>query len=178
MKPILFALLLMSAPASAQVQMPTQPMPVCDNKPVYMVVDGITLDRERMTAYAKELQTSGLYTTLGAYYINSPQPIAMFEGSKPANYISLIVRFPCFAHARAFWYSKTYQERIRPLRLNPSAGDYSVAVYAEAELPPYMKKRITSRYLQVFTDRESKGTPQVDDPVLPAEPATPEPPKN
>jgi uncharacterized protein (DUF1330 family) len=178
MKSVLIALTLIAAPAAAQVQTPNLPMPACDNKPVYMVVDGLTLDRERMGAYARELQSSGLYPTLGGYYVNTLKPITMFEGTLPANHSTLIVRFPCLAHARAFWYSKTYQERIRPLRLNPSAGDYSVAVYAEAELPAYMKKRVTSRYLQSFTDRESKGTPQVDDPVPPTVPATPEPPKN
>jgi uncharacterized protein (DUF1330 family) len=178
MKFVLSAMLLLAAPAIAQVQLPTAPMPSCDNKPVYMVVAGLTLDRDRMGAYAKEIQVSGLYTTLGAYYINGPRPVAVFEGAVAPTHATLIVRFSCLAHARAFWYSKTYQERIRPLRLNPSAGDYSVAVYAEAELPPYMKKRVTSRYLQSFTDRESKGTPQVDDPALPALPAAPEPPKN
>jgi hypothetical protein len=42
------------------------------------------------------------------------------------------VRFPCLANAQAFWNSKDYQERIKPLRLNPSAGDYLVTVYPEA----------------------------------------------
>ncbi|MEM8726634.1 MAG: hypothetical protein AAGE86_14045, partial [Pseudomonadota bacterium] len=37
-------------------------------------------------------------------------------------------------NARAFWYSKTYQETILPLRQDPSAGDYSVRVYPEAPL--------------------------------------------
>jgi hypothetical protein len=46
----------------------------------------------------------------------------------------LIVRFPCLANARAFWYSREYQEKIMPLRLNPSAGDYVVTVYPEIPL--------------------------------------------
>ena len=38
------------------------------------------------------------------------------------------------ANARAFWNSRTYQEQIRPLRLDPPAGDYIVTVYREAPL--------------------------------------------
>ena len=38
------------------------------------------------------------------------------------------------ANARAFWNSRIYQEQIKPLRLNPAAGDYIVAVYPEAPL--------------------------------------------
>ena len=44
------------------------------------------------------------------------------------------IRFPCMANARAFWNSRAYQEQIRPLRLNPPAGDYIVTVYPEAPL--------------------------------------------
>lgn len=108
----------------------TTPEP-CDNKPVYMVVAGPTHDRARMGAYAKAIADSGLYQKLGGYYINAPQTLATFEGDPPAGYVALIVRFPCLANARAFWYSKVYQEKIRPLRLNPSAGDYTVTVYPE-----------------------------------------------
>ena len=106
----------------------------CDNKPVYMVVAGPTHDRARMGAYAKAIADSGLYQKLGGYYVNAPVPLATFEGEPPKGYVALIVRFPCLANARAFWYSKTYQETIKPLRQNPSAGDYVVTVYPE--IPP------------------------------------------
>jgi uncharacterized protein (DUF1330 family) len=107
---------------------------ICDNKPVYMVVAGPTHDRARMGAYAKAIADSGLYQKLGGYYINAPAPLATFEGEPPKGYVALIVRFPCLANAKAFWYSKTYQETIKPLRQNPSAGDYVVTVYPE--IPP------------------------------------------
>jgi uncharacterized protein (DUF1330 family) len=107
---------------------------ICDNKPVYMVVAGPTHDRVRMQAYAKAIADSGLYQKLGGYYINSPRALAIFEGEPPPGYATLIVRFPCLANAKTFWYSKEYQERIRPLRLGPSAGDYVVTVYPE--IPP------------------------------------------
>ena len=54
--------------------------------------------------------------------------------SPPPSTSLLIVRFPCLANAKAFWYSKVYQEKIKPLRLNPSAGDYTVSVYPEIAL--------------------------------------------
>jgi uncharacterized protein (DUF1330 family) len=126
------------SPALAQTATPQ----MCDNKPVYMVVNGLTLDRTRMITYGKAIQDSGLYASLHGYYINTARPIAVFEGNVPVNYATLIVRFPCLAHAHSFWYSKTYQEKILPLRQNPSAGDYTVTVYAEVDLPAYMKGKV------------------------------------
>ena len=55
---------------------------LCDNKPVLMVVSGPTHDRDRMIAYGKAIADSGLYKKLGAYYLNSPRPLAVFEGEK------------------------------------------------------------------------------------------------
>jgi uncharacterized protein (DUF1330 family) len=121
----------------------SQPAPeVCDNKPVYMVVAGPTKDRARMQSYAKAIADSGLYQKLGGYYINSPRVLATFEGDAPQGYTTLIVRFPCFAHAKAFWYSKEYQDKIRPLRLDPSAGDYIVTVYPEIPLREDMQGKV------------------------------------
>jgi uncharacterized protein (DUF1330 family) len=118
------SLLLLAALAAAPVAEP------CD-KPVYMVVAGPTHDRARMGAYAKAIADSGLYQKLGGYYISAPVPLATFEGEAPKGYVALIVRFPCLANAKAFWYSKVYQATIKPLRQNPSAGDYIVTVYPE-----------------------------------------------
>ena len=114
----------------------------CDNKPVYMVVAGPTHDRARMQAYAKAIADSELYQKLGGYYVNAPVPLTTFEGEPPKGYATLIVRFPCLANARAFWYSKTYQEKIKPLRLNPSAGDYVVTVYPEIPVRGDMEGRV------------------------------------
>ncbi len=105
----------------------------CD-QPVIMVVSGPTHDRARMLAYGKAIADSGLYRQLGGYYVNFAFPQEIFEGNAPDGYVNLIVRFPCIANARAFWNSRVYQEQIKPLRLNPSAGDYIVAVYPEASL--------------------------------------------
>jgi uncharacterized protein (DUF1330 family) len=115
---------------------------LCDNKPVLMVVSGTTHDPARMQAYARKIAESGLYQRLGGYYLNSPRPLATFEGSPPSGYTSLIVRFPCLANAQAFWNSREYQENIRPLRLNPSAGDYIVAIYPEAQVRADMKDKV------------------------------------
>jgi uncharacterized protein (DUF1330 family) len=118
------ALMLMAAPAAPE-SIP------CDNKPVLMVVAGPTHDRARMLAYGKAIADSKLYEQLGGYYLNSPAALDRFEGEPPAGYTTLIVRFPCLANARAFWHSREYQEKILPLRLSPSAGDYVVTVYPE-----------------------------------------------
>jgi uncharacterized protein (DUF1330 family) len=117
------------------------PPPACD-KPVIMVVAGPTLDRARMMAYGKAIADSGLYQRLGGYYINVPAPVATFEGAPPKGYTTLMVRFPCLANAKAFWNSKQYQEKIKPLRLNPSAGDYVVTVYPEAPVRADMAGKV------------------------------------
>ncbi|MBA4747207.1 MAG: DUF1330 domain-containing protein [Sphingopyxis sp.] len=134
--------------------------PPCD-KPVYMVVSGPTHDRARMQAYAKAIADSGLYQQLGGYYVNVPVPVATFEGDIPPNLATLIVRFPCLANARAFWYSKTYQDSIKPLRLNPSAGDYTVTVYAEVPLRADMVGKVGDAAYKVPFD--ANGVERVPD---------------
>jgi uncharacterized protein (DUF1330 family) len=139
---ILASLLLLAAQADPAVT-PSKPLEApraaapsastCD-QPVIMVVSGPTHDRARMLAYGKAIADSGLYRQLGGYYVNLAYPQEVFEGAAPQGYVNLIVRFPCLANARAFWNSRTYQEQIRPLRLDPPAGDYIVTVYPEAPL--------------------------------------------
>ena len=113
----------------------------CD-APVYMVVSGLTLDPRRMGAYGAKIAETGIYAEVGGYYLNTPRPVAVFEGDVDPRHATLIVRFPCLENARRFWNSKLYQETIKPLRENPPAGDYTVAVYAEGELPAYMQGKV------------------------------------
>ncbi len=146
-------LVLNISPLGAQSPTPVVPSPVgaapvpldpakCDNRPVIMVVSGLIHDRARLAAYAKAIRESGLYPLLGGYYLNNPRAVATFEGTQPANASTLMVRFPCLAHARTFWYSKQYQEKIIPLRSNPDAGTFTVTVYEENALPAYMQGRV------------------------------------
>jgi len=136
-----WALALAIQTAGAAAAEPPPASPACD-KPVLMVVTGTTLDRARMGAYARAIAESKLYEKLGGYYLNIPAPIANFEGQAEEGHTTLTVRFPCLENAKAFWYSKVYQEEIRPLRLDPSAGDYIVRVYPEAPLRPDMKDSV------------------------------------
>ena len=110
--------------------------------PVYMVVSGETRDPARMQAYSRALVASGLYPKLGGYYVNAPKPVDIFEGEINPTFAMLIARFPSLEAARSFWHSEVYQNEIKPLRQNPSAGDYTVAVYEEANLPDYMRGRV------------------------------------
>lgn len=137
--------LLLAALAIAGLPEPvlaSEPQPVCDARPVIMVVRGLIADRDRLMGYARALQASGLYPQLSGYYLNRPGAIAVFEGTPAPNESILMVRFPCLAHARAFWNSRAYQDEVRPARLAPSAGDFTVTVYAEAELPDYMAGKV------------------------------------
>ena len=99
----------------------------------------------------KAIADSGLYRALGGYYVNVPRPLATFEGTPPPGYTVLLVRFPCLANAQAFWNSRVYQEEIKPLRLDPSAGDYIVTVYAEAPVRPDMADAVgNNAYVREF----------------------------
>jgi uncharacterized protein (DUF1330 family) len=128
--------------ALATVAAPAAPLPPpdpvkCDNRPVIMMVEGTTKDAKRLATYAAAIRASGLYQKLGGYYLVNPRPVAVFEGVSPPERSVIAVHFPCFAHARAFWNSKAYREKIVPLRSNPSAGDFIVTVHMELPVPDY-----------------------------------------
>ena len=113
-----------------------------DTKPVIMLVAGRTLDASRMRDYAIALQRSDLYPNARGYYLNNPRPVRILEGEPDMNDVALMVRFPSECAAVSFWYDDFYQNEIKPLRLNPSAGDYVVTLYEEASLPPYMAGKV------------------------------------
>ena len=115
----------------------------CDNeKPVIMLVAGRTLDAKRMRDYAIALGSSDLYPNARGYYLNIPRPVRVLEGTPDADDVALMVRFPSECSAVNFWYDEFYQTEIKPMRLNPSAGDYVVTLYNEADLPPYMAGKV------------------------------------
>lgn len=153
-------LLLQALPPS---DAPPPPQSTCD-APVYMVVEGRTIDRERMLAYGRAIAESGVYQALGGYYVTVPQPVEVFEGDLPAGYVNLTVRFPCIENARAFWNSRVYQEEILPLRQDPPAGDYTVSIYAEMPLREDMVGKVgDNRFTHDFADHH---VPQVEPPVV------------
>ena len=122
---------------------PTEIDMTCDReKPVIMLVAGRTLDAERMRDYAIALGSSDLYPNAQGYYLNIPRPVRILEGEPDADDVALMVRFPSECSAVNFWYDDFYQTEIKPMRLNPSAGDYVVALYNEANLPPYMAGKV------------------------------------
>jgi catechol 2,3-dioxygenase-like lactoylglutathione lyase family enzyme/uncharacterized protein (DUF1330 family) len=126
----------------------------CDDKPVLMVVDGLTIDRSRMRAYTEALLSSGLYAALGGCYVNDPRAIASFEGRSAPDHSTLVIRFPCLANARTFWYSRTYQEKIKPLRLDPLAGDFKVRIFKEIPPARYMSGKVEAgRYRDRFASQ-------------------------
>jgi uncharacterized protein (DUF1330 family) len=158
-------LLMAGEPSPAAGGTPPLDPNVCDNKPVVMIVEGKLKDRERLAGYAKAIRDSGLYEKLGGYYINNPRTVAVFEGTPLPERSILLVRFPCYAHARAFWYSKEYQERIVPLRQNPSAGDFTVTVHAENAVPAYLGGRLTPGSYAPASPDVAKAIPQITPPA-------------
>ena len=116
----------------------------CSAESVIMVISGRTLDPARMGAYSQAIAESGLYPKAKAYYMNVPSPVAVFEGDVAENYVTLMARFPSLEAAKTLWNSDIYRNEIRPMRINPSAGDYKVAVYKETDLPDYMADHIKS----------------------------------
>jgi uncharacterized protein (DUF1330 family) len=157
--------ILLAGQGSSGTASPLAPPPTlrCDS-PVYMVIEGPTLDRARMMAYGQAIAQSGLYEKLGGYYVTIPRPLEVFEGELPPGYANLTVRFPCIKNARAFWNSRVYQEEIIKLRQNPSAGDYTVSVYAEAPMRADMADHVgNNSFTHDFSDPD---VPQVDPPVV------------
>lgn len=167
----LLLLLLVALPARAQsppaIAAPAAATPaldpkVCDGKPVIMVIRGVLKDRARLAHYAAAIRASGLYPILGGYYLNVPRTVAVFEGTPDPNESIIMARFPCFAHARAFWYSKAYQETVKPNRLNPSAGDFVVTVYPELPIPEHMSGRVQPPHYTPSPGPDvAAGVPQV-----------------
>jgi uncharacterized protein (DUF1330 family) len=149
-----------AAPAASA---PPPPQSTCD-APVYMVIAGRTRDRERMMAYGRAIAASDLYQKLGGYYVTIPRPLEVFEGEVPPDYVNLTVRFPCIENAHAFWNSRTYREEILPIRQNPSAGDYTVTIYAEAPLREDMIGRVGDN--RFIADFSAPDVDQVAAPVV------------
>ena len=143
---------------------PPPPASTCD-QPVYMVIEGRTLDRARMGEYARAIAESEIYQELGGYYVNVPRPLEVFEGEVEPDYVNLTVRFPCIENARKFWNSRVYQDEIIGIRQQPeSAGDYTVTIYAEAPLREDMVGKVgDNRFTHDFSDPD---VPQVDVPVV------------
>lgn len=159
----IFALALSLLSRSASAGEEKMDVGTCDNEPVVMVVNGVTFDRPQMQAYGKAIADNGIYKVLRGYYLNMPLPIAVFEGDVPKNYTTLIVRFPCLAHAKAFWYSDVYQNVIKPMRTKTNAGEYTVTVYKEIDMPAYMKDKVAAApYLETFDVSPSETIKQID----------------
>ena len=53
-----------------------------------------------------------------------------------------MVRFPSECSAVNFCYDDFYLTEIKPMCVSPSAGDYVVTLYNEADLPPYMVGKV------------------------------------
>lgn len=131
----------------------TTPLVCAETGSVLMVVTGTTLDRERMQTYSKAIKDAGLYPQTLGYYLNDPRPLRTFEGDLDADFATLIVRFPSECAAIDFWYSKVYQNEIKPLRENPSAGEYRVTLYRDLPLPDYMFGKVSAaNYLDSVPD--------------------------
>jgi len=115
----------------------------CDSeRPVTMLVAGRTLDAKRMHDSAIALGSSNLSPDARGYYLNIPRPTRILEGKPDADDVALMVRFPSECSAVNLWYDDFFQTQIKPMRLNPSAGDYVVTLHSEADLPPYMAGKV------------------------------------
>lgn len=153
---------LMSVPALADGHLKSE-FGVCDNEPVMMVITGVTNDRKVMRQYSQAIADAGIYPATRGYYLNDPRPIAIFEGDIPENFTTLAVRFPCLAYAKAFWYSDVYQNKIKPIRTDANAGNYTVTVYKQTHLPSYMVGKVEKApYFETFDHSPAADVPQVD----------------
>ena len=99
------------------------------DNPVFMIVVGRIEDRDKMAAYQGALMASGLYPRHEGHYVAFGKPVDMFEGDWPGDQGLVVARFPSLDHAREFWNSEEYQQRIKPLR--EGAGTFNVSVFAD-----------------------------------------------
>ena len=72
------ALLTVSIPDSA---LASETVDLCSPKPVVMVIDGVTNNRQQMAIYGQALKESGLHQHAGSYYLNDPQLLRILEGN-------------------------------------------------------------------------------------------------
>jgi 2-iminobutanoate/2-iminopropanoate deaminase len=77
-------------------------------------------------SYGEALRDSNLYANLDGFYLLSGRPLEVFEGDWTARDMALVAEFPCLEAARAFYWSKAYQDII-PLRAG--AGDFFLGVW-------------------------------------------------
>ncbi len=77
-------------------------------------------------SYGEALRESGLYPRLEGFYLLAGRPLEVFEGDWTERDMALVAEFPCLEAARAFYWSKAYQEII-PLRAG--AGDFFLGVW-------------------------------------------------
>jgi uncharacterized protein (DUF1330 family) len=101
-----------------------------ETKPAYMVVVAEVTDGKKLANYQGALMASGLHLQNEGEYVAKGQPLEMFEGDWPDNQRLVIERFPSAEHARKFWYSDQYQNKIKPLR--DGAGRFTVALFEES----------------------------------------------
>lgn len=95
---------------------------------VYLVVTAVVTDTAKMGAYVQALAESGLYARHGGRYLVVGQPSAELEDWDGRRVV--VAEFPSREAAEAFWWSETYQEKVRPLR--DGAGEFHVAIFDPA----------------------------------------------
>ena len=69
--------------------------------------------------------------------------------------VALMVRFPSECSAVNFWYDDFYQTEIKPLRLNPSAGDYVVTLYNEADSDVAVRQIVAGAVWKLANSRDA-----------------------
>jgi enamine deaminase RidA (YjgF/YER057c/UK114 family)/uncharacterized protein (DUF1330 family) len=106
-------------------------IPGC-REPVLMLVLGALSERGFVRpeaapqSYGEALRASRLYERLGGFYLLTGRPLEVFEGDWTGRDMALVAEFPCLEAARAFYWSKSYQDII-PLRAG--AGDFFLGVW-------------------------------------------------
>ena len=75
-----------------------------------------------MRDYVIALGSCDPYPSARGYYLNIPRRVRILEGEPDANDVALMVRLPSECSGVNFWYEDFYQTKIKPIRLNHSAG--------------------------------------------------------
>jgi uncharacterized protein (DUF1330 family) len=101
--------------------------PASCNDPVLLLVWIEGLDRAKSKPYGDGLRATQIVPRHGGRYLAVSPPTLVLEGKWPAERGFVVEQYPCEQAFREMWFSREYQEKLKPLR--DGSGEYTVALF-------------------------------------------------
>jgi uncharacterized protein (DUF1330 family) len=100
--------------------------------PAFFMAVNTTLDEDKYAGYRKAMRETDYVQRLGSTTLFTGQPVATLAGWPPSTAASM-TRWPCSEAFHLFYFDKTYEETIKPLRAG--AIDYRILGFDDADRP-------------------------------------------